>query len=307
MAVIPDNQKIHTLSSDVDTTERGSALTNAGREVYTIQDFKDTISGGGSIVSVTHSLDATDLKSLTAIEVVAAAAAGTYYNPIACLWEYTYGTAPFNNAPEWKVIFNDNASFVTQVQKDTITSTISSGQLVITTDTGGGPMGEPFSIDSATTLQNWVSSFSATLSGFGINATYDVPTEEIRLEANGTMVNSYQLSALVSGGAGTATAVNTQVGTEISTSRDGVYSANQPADGATSRLNPMEGATDFIEKSFLMGTGTISIGNPDGIGTPFTTCYVANSIRVKNVASLASTVGDGTVELKVFYEVITKG
>ena len=40
MAIIPNSQQFHTLSSSVDTTERGSARANASRESYTMQQLK---------------------------------------------------------------------------------------------------------------------------------------------------------------------------------------------------------------------------------------------------------------------------
>tara|TARA_R100001480_G_scaffold45451_2_gene58673 strand:+ start:958 stop:1410 length:453 start_codon:yes stop_codon:yes gene_type:complete len=49
MAIIPNAQQFHTLSSTVDTTERGSALANASREVYTMQDIKDSAGPGYKI------------------------------------------------------------------------------------------------------------------------------------------------------------------------------------------------------------------------------------------------------------------
>lgn len=39
--------KIHTVSTDVDTANRGSAQANAGRAAYTLQDVSDLISGSG--------------------------------------------------------------------------------------------------------------------------------------------------------------------------------------------------------------------------------------------------------------------
>ena len=42
--------KIHTVSADIDTTNRGSAQANAGREAYTLQDVSDLIGGGGGAV-----------------------------------------------------------------------------------------------------------------------------------------------------------------------------------------------------------------------------------------------------------------
>lgn len=45
MAKIPTGQKVQTVSSSVPTIEKKSALTNAGVEVYTIDDFRETIMG----------------------------------------------------------------------------------------------------------------------------------------------------------------------------------------------------------------------------------------------------------------------
>ena len=42
--------KIHTVSADIDTTNRGSAQANAGREAYTLQEVSDLIGGGGGAV-----------------------------------------------------------------------------------------------------------------------------------------------------------------------------------------------------------------------------------------------------------------
>lgn len=47
MAIIPPDQKFHTLDPITPTQERGSALANAGREIYTMQDIIDTVGGGG--------------------------------------------------------------------------------------------------------------------------------------------------------------------------------------------------------------------------------------------------------------------
>lgn len=52
MAQIPSGQKFHTLASTVDTKERGSARANAQREIYTMQDIVDTVSGGGSVLYI---------------------------------------------------------------------------------------------------------------------------------------------------------------------------------------------------------------------------------------------------------------
>jgi len=44
MAIIPNAQKFHTLSSSVDTTDRGSAEFKSQREIYTMQDITNTVS-----------------------------------------------------------------------------------------------------------------------------------------------------------------------------------------------------------------------------------------------------------------------
>lgn len=50
MAIIPIAQKFHTLSSTVDTVDRGSAELQSQREIYTMQDIINTVSAtGGSI------------------------------------------------------------------------------------------------------------------------------------------------------------------------------------------------------------------------------------------------------------------
>jgi len=50
MAIIPIAQKFHTVSSTVDTVDRGSAGFQADREIYTMQDIINTVSAtGGSI------------------------------------------------------------------------------------------------------------------------------------------------------------------------------------------------------------------------------------------------------------------
>jgi hypothetical protein len=44
MATIPSGQKFHTVPAGVQTVERGSALANSQREIYTMQDVIDTVS-----------------------------------------------------------------------------------------------------------------------------------------------------------------------------------------------------------------------------------------------------------------------
>lgn len=46
MATIPSGQQFHTLSSDVATTNRGSATANADRSIFTMADIQSTIDAG---------------------------------------------------------------------------------------------------------------------------------------------------------------------------------------------------------------------------------------------------------------------
>tara|TARA_R100001440_G_C2461279_1_gene109948 strand:- start:51 stop:497 length:447 start_codon:yes stop_codon:yes gene_type:complete len=49
MAIIPNAQKFHTVSSTVDTTDRGSSELQSQREIYTMQDIKDSTGLGYKI------------------------------------------------------------------------------------------------------------------------------------------------------------------------------------------------------------------------------------------------------------------
>lgn len=56
MATIPTGQKFHTVPSSVVTQERGSALANSQREIYTMQDIISTI-GSSKLFAQTSSSD----------------------------------------------------------------------------------------------------------------------------------------------------------------------------------------------------------------------------------------------------------
>jgi hypothetical protein len=68
MAIIPNAQQFHTLSSTVDTTERGSALANASREVYTMQDIKDSAGPGYKIYAAILSQAGTNAPVVTELK-----------------------------------------------------------------------------------------------------------------------------------------------------------------------------------------------------------------------------------------------
>jgi hypothetical protein len=90
MAIIPSNQKFHTLNADTPTVERGSAQADGLREIYTMQDIIDSVGGGGggategekidftvrdAAYAATGDHEGTDLK----IGGAASVAAGTVY------------------------------------------------------------------------------------------------------------------------------------------------------------------------------------------------------------------------------------
>ena len=58
MPQIPNDQKFHTVAGDVETKDRGSARSNADREVYTMQDIIDTVPGGGGDVTELNGTEA---------------------------------------------------------------------------------------------------------------------------------------------------------------------------------------------------------------------------------------------------------
>jgi hypothetical protein len=52
MATIPTGQKFHTVPSNVQTAERGSALANSQRDIFTMQDIIDTVGENVNYLSV---------------------------------------------------------------------------------------------------------------------------------------------------------------------------------------------------------------------------------------------------------------
>ena len=79
MPNIPLTNKIHTVTSGVETVNRGSAQANAGREAYTIQDLADTIGGGGIGGSgTTNQLALFTASGTIGDSLLAASASGDY-------------------------------------------------------------------------------------------------------------------------------------------------------------------------------------------------------------------------------------
>jgi hypothetical protein len=68
MAQIPSGQKFHTVPSNVQTVERGSALANSQREIFTMQDIIDTVGGGGGTNYTVVPADGTPIENGSAFK-----------------------------------------------------------------------------------------------------------------------------------------------------------------------------------------------------------------------------------------------
>lgn len=69
--------KIHTVSTDIDTANRGSAQANAGRAAYTLQDVSNLIGGGGGAVDSIVAGDNITISSATGDVTINAAIGGS--------------------------------------------------------------------------------------------------------------------------------------------------------------------------------------------------------------------------------------
>ena len=58
MATIPSSQKFHTIATDVDTVNRGSATANADRSIFTMADIQETIDAGSGHIGGSGTIDA---------------------------------------------------------------------------------------------------------------------------------------------------------------------------------------------------------------------------------------------------------
>jgi len=52
MAIIPNDQQFHTMDASVNTENKGSALSNAGRQAFTMQDIADSVSSAEGAVQL---------------------------------------------------------------------------------------------------------------------------------------------------------------------------------------------------------------------------------------------------------------
>ena len=79
MALIPLNQKFHTIENSVVTQERGSALVNSQKEIYVTQDIIDTVSayvGLGGTQYVFVAADGTDVQNAAELQAAYVTAQG---------------------------------------------------------------------------------------------------------------------------------------------------------------------------------------------------------------------------------------
>ena len=79
MAIIPLNQKFHTIDNSVVTKERGSALVNSQKEIFVTQDIIDTVSvyvGLGGTQYVFVAANGTDLQNAAELQAAYVTAQG---------------------------------------------------------------------------------------------------------------------------------------------------------------------------------------------------------------------------------------
>ena len=69
MAIIPSNQKFHTLNASTPTVERGSAQADGLREIYTMQDIIDSVSFGSGVASLDGLTGVLNLSGAGAVTV----------------------------------------------------------------------------------------------------------------------------------------------------------------------------------------------------------------------------------------------
>ena len=104
MAIIPLNQKFHTIENSVVTQERGSALVNSQKEIFVTQDIIDTVSayvGLGGTQYVFVAANGTDLQNAAELQAAYVTAQGmspsitNRITVIAAPGNYNFSTANF--------------------------------------------------------------------------------------------------------------------------------------------------------------------------------------------------------------------
>jgi len=110
MALIPLNQKFHTIENSVVTQERGSALVNSQKEIYVTQDIIDTVSafvGLGGTQYVFVAANGTDVQNAAELQAAYVTAQGmspsitNRITVIAAPGNYDFSTANFEMDTEY--------------------------------------------------------------------------------------------------------------------------------------------------------------------------------------------------------------
>jgi len=129
MPTIPSGQKFHTVASNINTVERGSALSNAGREIYTMQDITDTTrpykvytalltqSGTNAPVATVlqNTLSGTITWSYSSVGTYQATLVGAF--PSSKTFFYINSEASYNNGPQ---IYNQKIRQLTRISDDIV-------------------------------------------------------------------------------------------------------------------------------------------------------------------------------------------
>ena len=129
MPTIPTAQKFHTVASNINTVERGSALSNAGREVYTMQDITDTTrpykvytalltqSGANAPVATVleNTLSGTITWSYSSVGTYQATLVGAF--PSSKTFFYINSEASYNNGPQ---IYSQKIRQLTRITNDIV-------------------------------------------------------------------------------------------------------------------------------------------------------------------------------------------
>jgi|TARA_Y100000015_G_C2381698_1_gene85335 hypothetical protein len=100
MAVIPNGQKFHTVSSTVDTTDRGSSELQSQREVYTMQDVIDTV-GGTDLKQTTVTLSAAQMLTFNGggeVEILPAPGANKMYASVEAMMFVDFNSVVYDFA-----------------------------------------------------------------------------------------------------------------------------------------------------------------------------------------------------------------
>ena len=131
MAIIPLNQKFHTIENSVVTKERGSSLVNSQKEIYVTQDIIDTVSASISVLEGTQYVfvkaDGTDLDN--AAELISAYATAQSMSPSATN-RITVIAAP-GNYNFYVANFEMNSQYIDLVSLDGNRSIVFNGSFTI--------------------------------------------------------------------------------------------------------------------------------------------------------------------------------